>query len=328
MPHAASNKEMRVLVTGAAGFVAPYVIDALKRFASIPTVFFATAKAPGSVPGIGEVAALDITDRDAVSRLVAGTRPHVIVHLAGVSDLGIAHANPQAAWNVNLGGTLNVARATLQHSPDAVFLFAGSCQVYGTAALSGQLLDECALLEPTGEYAATKAAADLALGMLARRGLRSLRMRPFNHIGPGQTPSFSVPSFAAQIARIEKGMQEPVIKVGNLEPQRDFLDVRDVADAYAKACLKADSLEPGSIFNIASGTPIRLREILDKMIALAGCQIRVEVDPARWRENEIPLLAGDARKAAACLDWSPGYSIDETLNAVLSEQRAKCRSAN
>ena len=155
-----------------------------------------------------------------------------MVHLAAIPTIAGAVADPAAAWRVNVMGTLDLARAIHQYAPECTLIFAGSAEAYGATARQGVPLKETDPLQPLNEYAATKAAADLALGALAANGLRVIRFRPFNHTGPGQTDEFVVPAFASQIARIEKGAQPPVMMVGNLDAQRDFLDVRDVVDAY------------------------------------------------------------------------------------------------
>src|SRR5262249_50548134 len=160
------------------------------------------------------------------------TKPTHIVHLAGVPSISGVRANPAQAWQVNVMGTLDLARALLAHAPDCALIFAGSSESYGASAISGEPLTELHPLQPMNEYAATKSAADLALGALAMSGLKAIRFRPFNHTGPGQTLDFVVPAFAHQIARIEKGLQSPTIQVGNLDVKRDFLDVRDIVDAY------------------------------------------------------------------------------------------------
>lgn len=323
MPSASAGSPIRVLLTGGGGFVAPYFVRALRAQAKAPCEILATGRKAEDIADIGRLVALDITDARAVNETVAAFRPSVILHLAGVSDLAAAQANPVAAWAINVEGTLNFARAALEHVPQSSFLFAGSCQVYGASAAAGQPLTEDHVLAPISEYGATKAAADLALGALAARGLRTIRFRPFNHIGTGQSDAFAIPSFAAQIARIERKLQLPVIKVGNLEAERDFLDVRDVANAYAQAAMLAETIEPGTILNLASGHPIRMRKILDTLIALSGANISVEIDQARWRPNELPLLVGNADKARAMLCWQPQCRIEDTLRAVLDDQRKR-----
>ncbi|MCA7120268.1 MAG: GDP-mannose 4,6-dehydratase, partial [Acidibrevibacterium sp.] len=144
--------------------------------------------------------------------------------------------------------------------------------------------------------------------MAAESGLRVIRFRPFNHTGPGQSEAFVIPAFAAQIARIEAGAQAPVIRVGNLEPERDFLHVADVVRAYALALERFDELPAGAVFNLASGQPRRIGDILAAMIARASVPIRVEVDPARLRPVEIMRAVGDATKAREVLGW--GASVD------------------
>lgn len=312
---------MRVLLTGGGGFVAPYFVRALRAMTTCEIL--ATGRRVEDTADIGRLVALDITDAGAVNKTVAAFRPDVILHLAGVSDLAAAEANPGMAWAINVEGTLNFARAALEHAPKSTFLFAGSCQVYGASAGAGDILTEDHLLAPISEYGATKAAADLALGALAARGLRTIRFRPFNHIGTGQSNAFAIPSFAAQIARIERKLQPPVIKVGNLEAERDFLDVQDVVSAYARAAVRAETVAPGTIFNLASGHPIRMRKILDTLIDLSGVEISVEVDQTRWRPNELPLLVGNADRARAMLDWQPTCRIEDTLRAVLDDQRKR-----
>jgi GDP-4-dehydro-6-deoxy-D-mannose reductase len=141
-------------------------------------------------------------------------------------------------------------------------------------------------------------------------------MRPFNHTGPGQSTAFVVPAFAAQIARIEAGLQAPVLKVGNLDALRDFLDVRDVADAYVRALFQPD-LASGTILNVASGVPRRIGDALEGLRALARCEIKVEPDPARMRPNDTPLAIGDAARARALLGWAPAIAWETTLADTL-----------
>jgi GDP-4-dehydro-6-deoxy-D-mannose reductase len=184
-------------------------------------------------------------------------------------------------------------------------------------------LNEDALLDPVDEYSATKAAADLALGALAETGLKCIRLRPFNHTGAGQSEAFVVPAFATQIARIEAGLEPPVLHVGNLEAQRDFLDVRDVARAYALAAQNVEQLGTGMVLNIASGVPRRVLDILDTLIAKSQSTISVEQNPARRRSNEIPFMVGDASRARKLLRWKPECSFDDTLTTVLNDCRRR-----
>lgn len=314
--------DYRILVTGAAGFVGPYTVEALRRLPGTVRAIPA-ALAACDHPRMGAVAALDVTDEAAVFKAVRDLAPTHVIHLAGLAATAAANAQEALAWQIHLFGTLNIAHAILAHAPACVLVNAGTGQVYGATARSGRVLDETALLSPANSYELTKAAGDLALGALTGRGLRSIRFRPFNHTGPGQTGDFVIPSFAMQIARIEAGLQPPVVSVGNLEAERDFLDVRDVAAAYALAVATSDAIAPGTILNLASGVPRRIRDVLDMLVAMSGVPITVETDPARMRPSETPRYVGDAALARQMLVWSPQVAFETTLADVLEECRAR-----
>ncbi|NOX73041.1 MAG: NAD-dependent epimerase/dehydratase family protein [Alphaproteobacteria bacterium] len=314
---------MRILITGASGFVGPHLVEALRRVFMNEAEILATALKAAEHSVLGQVTALDVTDSDAVNDMVERRQITHIVHLAGLAAIPAASADPQAAWRVHVHGTLNIAHAILGRSSDCVLLFVGSGQIYGASARTGLPLGETTLLAPVDDYSVTKAAADLALGALAKRGLRCIRMRPFNHTGPGQGEGFVVPSFAMQIARIEAGLQQPIIRVGNLDAERDFLDVRDVSNAYALSLLKSHEIAPGTILNVASGTAYRVRDILHRLLALTDVPIRVEQDPARMRPSDLPRIVGDAALARRLLGWAPKYAFDDTLADMLADCRER-----
>lgn len=286
----------RILVTGADGFVGQYLTAELE--ARFPEAALCADR-------------FDVADRAAVAQAIASFRPDGCVHLAGVAAVPDARRDPDRTFAVNLGGTLNLARAILDDVPECRLIYVSSAECYGASFRAGAALDETAPLAPQNIYAASKAAADLALGaMAAEQGLRVIRFRPFNHTGPGQSEAFVIPAFAAQIRRIEQGEQEPVVRVGNLEPERDFLHVADVVRAYALGLARFDDLPNGSVFNLASGTPRRIGDILAGMIARASVPIRVEVDPARLRPVDIPRAVGDASAARKALGWRPEHGLD------------------
>jgi GDP-4-dehydro-6-deoxy-D-mannose reductase len=299
----------RIFVTGAEGFVGGHLLPVLRET-------FADAEILGL-----DATRLDITDREAAFAFMAAWRPDACIHLAGIAAIGAAGADPARAWAVNFFGPINIAEAILAHAPACRMMFVSSAEVYGGSFRSGAALDESAALNPMNLYAATKAAAEMALCAQAAAGLRLLRLRPFNHTGAGQTAAFVVPAFAAQIARIEAGAQPPVIHVGALTPERDFLDVRDVCAAYAAALARFDQLPNNAVLNIASGRPVRIAEILRRLLALSDQRIEIREDPARIRPVEIPLAYGDASLAARLLDWRPRHRLDETLSAVLASLR-------
>jgi len=317
---------MRILITGAAGFVAPYITDALLTLVTRDCEVVQTAR-KADCTKIPNGYDLDIEDAEAVRTCIYETRPTHVIHLAAVSSPPTAGADPDLAWRVNVVGTLNIARAIVNYHPDCALLFAGSGQVYGETAKLDRAMTETDVIAPDSDYAVTKAAADLALGALAIKGLRCVRFRPFNHSGVGQTEDFVLPSFAAQIARIEAGMSPPVIRVGNLNVERDFLDVRDVADAYARSVLRSDDIPPGTILNIASGQPQRIGALLDRLLAQSTVPIVVEQDETRMRGGETPRFFGDASRAKAMLDWVPRRPFDRVLQELLEAARDRLSGA-
>ena len=294
----------RVLVTGAAGFVGRTLIPVLRDA-------FPEAE-------IGD-AGFDVTDELAVSAAIASGRPDAVVHLAAIAAPGDARADPDRAWRVNLHGSLNIGRAILAGAAECTLLFVSSADAYGASFRAGEPVDEGAPLAPLSTYGATKAAADLALGAMAADGLRVVRARAFNHTGPGQSEAFVVPAFARQVARIAAGLQEPVIEVGALDPLRDFLDVRDVCDAYAAILERKDTLAPGTILNIASGRMQRIGDILQSLMDAAGVTAEVRTQPARLRATDIAEVCGDASLARRLLDWQPTIAWERTLRDVLAD---------
>ena len=269
---------------------------------------------------------MDITDAGAVLSLVREMRPDAAIHLAAISDVAAGRADSARAWQVNLHGSLALANAILREAPHCLLLHVSSADAYGRSFVTRTPVDEEAPLAPMNTYAATKAAADLALGALVGDGLRCVRVRPFNHTGPGQSPAFVVPAFARQIARIAAGLQLPRLRVGALDPRRDFLDVRDVCDAYV-ACLRhADDLPRAVILNIASGVPRRIGDILQQLLQIAGVTAEIETGPGLLRPAEIPLAQGDTSAARAALNWMPAIAWEQTLRDVTDDWRARVRA--
>ena len=308
----------RILVTGASGFVASHLIPRLGSAFPDAELTLCSIE-PGAV-------VLDVTDAAAVDALVGAVRPDACVHLAAIAAIPAARQDPELAWRVNLHGTLALARAVLRHAPECSFLYVSSADIYGRSFRAGIALDERAVPAPLNTYGATKAAADLAVGALAAEGLRAVRLRPFNHTGPGQSDAFVVAAFARQVARVAAGLQPPVLRVGALDPQRDFLDVRDVCDAYV-ACLRhGDALEPGIILNLASGTPRRIGDVLDDLLRLAGVEAAPETGAALLRPTDIAVACGDAALARSLLDWAPRRAWEETLRDVLADWTARVRA--
>ena len=298
----------RILLTGGSGFVGHHLRPALA--ARYPA---ATIETPDC----------DVRDPAAVAAAVAAAAPEVCVHLAAISAVAAAGHEEDQAWQVNLHGTLHLARAILRHAPGCLMLYVSSADAYGGAAGRQTPIDEDTPLAPTNVYAATKAAADLALGSLVSRGLRVVRVRPFNHTGPGQSADFVVPAFARQVARIAAGRQAPVLEVGNLDTWRDFLDVRDVCAAYVACIDRREMLAPGTILNLSSGEPRRIGDVLDELLALAGVRAEIRTDRTRLRSADGRRGFGDAARARALLGWAPTVPWARTVRDVLDDWHAR-----
>jgi GDP-4-dehydro-6-deoxy-D-mannose reductase len=311
-------------VTGSDGFVGRHLTAALVALRAGHTII-ASRNTEGVQAHAGvRIVQLDVTDHRQVRDVIAREKPTHLIHLAAITAVAGAQDNIRRAWEVNLGGTLNVVLALLDAAPECRLLHCSSAEVYGESFNAGTPLDEHARLEPLNVYGATKAAADMMTGQMVRLGLRAIRLRPFNHTGPGQSENFVIASFAAQIARIEKELQPPLINVGNLQSRRDFLDVRDVVDLYVRAVLRFDDISPGSAINVASGQSYMIGDILTKLLSMSSRRIEVTQDPTRMRGTGMDTLVsvGDSGLARRLLDWRPKFRIEETLLSVLNHFRA------
>lgn len=309
---------LRLLVTGAAGFVGRHLLAEIgSRFGARAAT---TATARFAADGF---AALDVTDGAAVHDALRAVRPTHVINLAAIAAPADARADPDTAWRLHARTPAALGRAILATVPGCWLLHVSSGMVYGRSGLTGERLDETAPLAPVDDYAVTKAAGDLALGAVVQEGLRCVVLRPFNHTGPGQSDAFAIPAFAAQIARIEAGLAEPVLRVGNLEAMRDFLDVRDVVRAYGLVIERSAAIAPGSVFNVASGTALRMEAMLATLLTLSREAIKVEPDPARMRPSDVACIRGDAARLHAATGWTPAIGHTEMLRAVLDDQRGR-----
>lgn len=303
-----------ILVLGGGGFVGAYLVAALAaRFGNDAHIINTTRS-----PQDGTILSLDICNTESARAIVRQHRPTHVINLAGIAAPAEAHRKPELAWELHALAPDRLGRMLHEEVPECWFLHVSSGLIYGRTARDGRAIDETARLDPMDTYAMTKAAGDLALGVLAGQGLKCLRLRPFNHTGPGQSEDFAVPAFAAQIARIKTGLQEPILTVGNLAAIRDFLDVRDVAKAYVELVQCTDTVEPGAIYNIASGAGRSMSDILDRLVEISGVEITIELDPNRQRASDLPVIIGNAEALSRQSGWSQQIPMEQTLTDTLA----------
>lgn len=307
---------MRVLVTGAQGFVGRHLVRALQARGH-ETIAADRHGAPGE-PSI------DVTDALAVRAAFELARPDAVAHLAGQAFVPASFADPGATFEVNARGTLNVldaARALAEDGTSPRVLIASSADVYGAQPAQAYPLRESTAPSPANPYAASKVAAEaLAVAYARSFGLDVVATRAFNHIGPGQDERFAVAAFARQIAAVARA-QASVVWVGNLEASRDFLDVRDVCAAYV-ALLEGGG-DAGEIYNICSGQAVALRDVLRRLVSAARIAVEIREDPARMRPSDVPLSVGDAAKLRAATGWAPARTLDAALRDVYADALAR-----
>jgi GDP-4-dehydro-6-deoxy-D-mannose reductase len=314
------RRDVRILVTGAHGFVGRHLTVALRGRGH--EVVEADRAAPDD-----EALALDVTDRLAVRAAFDLVRPDAVAHLAAQASVDESLRDPRGTFAVNACGTLNVleaARGLGETELRPRIVIASSAEVYGAKLAGTSRLGETTPLLPRNPYAASKAAAEaLAQAYAQSYGVDAVVTRAFNHIGPHQDEHFAVATFAAQIARVAAGLED-VVWVGNLDASRDLLDVRDVCAAYV--LLLEGGGQAGEIYNICSGTATTMRELLRRLIEIAHVPVEVREDPARMRPSDIPVSVGDASKLREATGWSPRIPLAATLRAVYDDARGRIAS--
>ncbi len=314
---------MRILITGIGGFVGRHLSDYVLAHTPGAELHGAILAPEHAIPQ-ATCHVVDLKDKAALQDLVAQLRPDHIYHLAAQASVRRSFEDPWETLENNIRAQLNLTTACLALDQPPRLLIISSGEVYGSEDFADAPPTEAAPFRPGNPYSVSKVAQDmLGLQYYLSHQLPIMRARPFNHLGPGQRTGFVAPDFALQVARIEAGLQEPVIRVGSLSAERDFTDVRDVVRAYQ---LIMERGTPGDVYNIASGKCITIQYLLDVMLADSRTPIRVEVDPARIRPGKDNRSWGDARHLRHTTGWEPLIPIEQTILDVLNDYRQQLKA--
>lgn len=310
---------MKALIIGASGFVGPYLVEEIKRslFCEIIT---ATSKKKDRLDiGEDKTVQLNILDKEQIAEILSSEKPDYIFHLAAQSSVALSWKDPRSTVDVNIIGAINLINAIQQSGFTPRVLIVGSSEEYGKVRKNDIPIRETTALSPGNVYAVTKACQNMMATIYSRAyGLQLIMTRSFNHIGPGQSPQFVVADFCSQAIKIEKGLQEPVIQVGNLSAKRDFTDVRDVVKAY---CRLIQYGKPGETYNIGSGHAVAVQDILNIILEQTNAEIKVEADPAKLRPVDVPIIEADISKIYKDTGWQPVISLTQTITDTMQYWR-------
>jgi GDP-4-dehydro-6-deoxy-D-mannose reductase len=312
---------MRALITGVGGFVGRHLLQHLQ---SEGDDVFGLARG-ADVHGLDDarIVKIDLFDRADVERAVRQTEPEAVYHLAAQSSPAESLADPWTTICNNLACQFNLLEGLLSAGLRPRVLIVGSSDEYGRVSPTDVPTDEDVPLRPTTPYAVSKVGQDMmGYQYFAQHGLTVVRVRPFNHTGPGHDARFVIPSFARQLAEIESGLRQPVLRVGNLEVSRDFTDVRDMVRAYRLALALGT---PGDVYNLGSGRSTRLADTVGELITLCRVQAETRVDPALLRPSDIPRQQANIHKFSALTGWQPRIPWHTTLRDTLEYWREKVR---
>ncbi len=314
---------MRALITGINGFVGGHLAEHL--LAATDWEVWGLARSAEvrwpTLRGRVEMVAADLLYRAATEAALGIVQPDVIVHLAAQAHVPTSFADPGTTLTSNLLAELHILEGVRSLKLDPTLLIVCTAEEYGAVRPEDLPVNEATALRPNNPYAVSKVAQDmLALQYFLAHQLRTIRLRPFNHTGPRQEAEYVLPAFARQVARIEAGLQPPVLCVGNLGARRDFTDVRDMVRAYHAAALHG---VPGEVYNIGSGQAVAIQSLLDQLLALSRVAITVEPDPARMRPADVPLICCDPRRFQDCTGWRPLIPIEQTVCDTLDDWRTR-----
>jgi GDP-4-dehydro-6-deoxy-D-mannose reductase len=312
---------MRALITGINGFVGSHLAEYLLEH----TDWHVAGTVYGPEDNIEplrnrlELYPAELSKLETVISIVEQVQPNYIFHLAAQPLVSLSRRDPWGTLAVNIRLQLNILEAVARLDSEIRILVVGSSEEYGQVKSDELPIKETNPLRPTSPYAVSKVAQDmLGLQYHLSHKLFTVRVRAFNHIGPRQRLGFVVPDFASQIAEAEAGLREPIIQVGNLEPQRDFSDVRDVVRGYHLLITQGG---PGEVYNLGSGQAHSVREMLEMLLSMSNVPITVEQDPERLRPTDVPVIVGDCTKIREQTGWQPTIPFEQSLRNVLDYWR-------
>ncbi len=311
---------MRVLITGATGFAGRHLSSYCASRGHEVHALVRPGREDAVVPGVAPHAA-DMGDAPGVSAVLRDVAPEGVVHLAGASSVGRSFAEPVAAWDINLGGTLTLLEAARDTGVTGRILVVTSGEIYGRVPVAELPVTERTPLNPVSPYGASKAAADLAAAQYrAAYGLAAVRLRAFNHVGPGQDPRFVLPNVARQIARGERDGVAVEVTVGNVDTRRDFMDVRDMVRAQL---LLLEEGDPDAVYLACTGRSTAVRDLIEGLAGLARVPVTFRSDAGLRREGEQPDLYGSPDRLRADTGWTPEIPMQTTLADTLEWWRRR-----
>lgn len=307
---------MKSLIIGAAGFVGEYLINELLSFND---EVYATKLANENIKASSNVKIydLDILNENNIKEVLEEIKPDCIYHLAAQSSVALSWKKPKLTAEINIIGSINLLEAVRMYLPNTKVLLVGSSEEYGKIDYSKRV-DENIKSNPQNIYAITKMTVEQIGKIYANAyNLNIYMTRSFNHIGPNQSRQFVVADFCNQVVDIEKGIQEPVIRVGNLKSKRDFTDVRDIVKAYRIIMEKGQN---GEVYNVGSGNSMSIEEILNMILNNSKKEIKVEIDSARFRPIDVEKIEADITKINS-LGWNRTYKLEDTIKDILNSLR-------